>query len=259
MKTRTQKIHDFVQSVEGRRLGRSRSAEQYHLKLKGARGVELGARRIAAAVLGDQDLDPFGAHETDLVFEYERTARQQQTVTRQIGRRLRRIDRSDQIFVLRRDLEGRELQTAHGQEDAAGGRADGACRGLGVRQFCRAIAWARRPQRPTEDNERGSRLARRGGRIGRHAFGERMGRIDDRAEGAGSQEGGETRRAPESADTRGNERRRWIPGAPGKRQNGREGGIFRQSRGKPRRFVGAAEDQNAHEGLSPLLRLGDAQ
>ena len=121
-----------------------------------ARRLDLGVGRGAAAVLGDERLDPLVAHQLKFVGERERAAREDRACSR--GRASisgRPVDRAHDIAVLRRAREGGELQPPLGQKHAfaASARAPSTAASMS-RDFDPAVAVAARPGRAGEDDER---------------------------------------------------------------------------------------------------------
>src|SRR6185437_1493823 len=75
--------------------------------------------RLAAAVLGDDGLDPMRAHQRKLVRLNEGPASGEVGCVWQGKRRIDRIDAADQIKMLRRLQQGRQLVAPKRHQDAA--------------------------------------------------------------------------------------------------------------------------------------------
>ena len=110
-----------------RHVRQGRPADHDHLDAKRPRRGDLAIGRLAAAVLGDDDIDAMVLEQRAFVRLAERPARQQIGRIGHRQRRLDRIDAADEIVMLRRGLEGGDLLPAERQEDPARRRSPSAC------------------------------------------------------------------------------------------------------------------------------------
>ncbi len=210
-----------------------------------SRRFDLGIGRITAAVLGDEDIDPFPCHQRDLIVEREGAARQHEAIVRQFGRRLRRIDAADEIMMDGGRLESRKLQTPDGEKHAARNLAERARRCRGIIDLAPAIAVTRHPRRSREESKRHAGFRASDFRMRRHLLGKRMRRIDDESDRFGLQIRGQPGNAAEAADAKGDRRQHWILGSPGERESWRDARVARKPLGKQPGLRRAAEDQYA--------------
>ncbi len=238
--------------LEPRRLrgGRPSGSLNHHDRdAEDAGRFDLGVGRLAAAILGDHDVDVFGAHQRLFVGEAERSARQDQPMERQRVDVGGRFDRAHEIAMLRRAREGGELRTSLRQEHPAG---------LGTQRLRRrhhrpdldpAVAALPRPRRAGEDEPRDARRLARLSRVARHARGERVGGVDHRVDPFGLEIVAQSRRPAEPADAPGNWRGRGIAGAPGQREDRRHVGAPGERGGQRAGLRRAAENEKAHRFL----------
>ena len=206
---------------------------------------DLAIGRRAAAVLGDDDLDPVCDQKCALSGLFEGAGRQ--NVLRMGYAELRHdgIDAADQIAVLRCAFEMEDLLSADGEENAFRRSAksldciaDGANTGP-------AIAGLRFPHGAAQRKKRNSGPARRDGRIVRDACGKGMGGIDQKVETLGRQKIGKPVAATEAAAAGGNRLCHRLRRASGQRKQAVAIGALRQGSGQLPRFGRAAKDQDA--------------
>ena len=241
---------DVVQRLRFRRL---RPPHDHHLDPEQARRLDLGIGRASAAVLGDEDLDLLVPHQREFVLERERPAREDQPAIGERARLGRRIDRPNDVAVLRRAGEGGELEPPLGQEHGLRRGAERVDRLLHRRDLVPAVAFLSGPWRAGEDDERRRGRAAGGKSVGRHARGEGMGRVDDDVDALGAKIGREALGTPEAADALRDRRRRRIGGRAGERQDGFEIRLAREAARQRARFRRSAEDEQANglQGTAP--------
>jgi len=167
---------------------------------------------------------------------------------RHIERRVYGIDAADQIMVLRRRGERRDLLAPERQEHMArksAKRGDGAG---GVGNFDPAIPCNRGPGRAAQRNQRHfrercgtRRIGGDGGRIG-------MRRIDENIDARGGEMVREPVGAAEAAAAHRDRLRRWRRGAAGKRQRHHKVAAVGEAGGKLPRLRGAAQYEDACHG-----------
>ena len=171
--------HDRIDAVKRFGFGSRGPAHDDDFDLKRARRLDLGIGRAPAAVLCHQRLDPLAFHERELILDRERTARQDQLVIRQGVDFCRPVYRSHDVAMLRRSREGGELQATLRKEDRSGGGPECVDGLLDCRDLDPVVASLARPRRPAEHDKRRADRAAGGGRVGRDAGSERMGRVDN--------------------------------------------------------------------------------
>ncbi len=227
--------HDGVEIMKRLGFGRGRPAHDDDLNPERARRLDFGIGRAPAAVLGDQRFDPLVAHKRGFVSERERPARKDQLAARQRVDLSGPVDRPDEVAMLRRSREGRELQPALRKEDSfwnGSESVDGVIHGLNLDP---AIARLACPWRAGEDNQRRPSRPTGRNRIGRHMRSERMRRVDDPADALGLEIGGQTLDAAEASDALGNRRPNRIGRRPRQRQDWLNTGVLSEP---PRERVG---------------------
>ena len=82
-----------------------------------ARGVDLGARAVAAGISRDDPCDVSRSHQIEIACDGERAARNDDVGDRQRERAIRRIDKSQRIGVLRLGGERRQMLPADREQN----------------------------------------------------------------------------------------------------------------------------------------------
>ena len=139
---------------------------------------EFGARRGAAAVLCHQHLYLSAVDQSQLAFDGERTAGEQDFMVRQVRCRIRWVDRADQILMLRRGGKGGELESPDGEEDPTRRLADGARGSSHVFAFDPSITGLWSPRRSRERHAWNPCFVTRHSGVCRDLLSERMCRVD---------------------------------------------------------------------------------
>lgn len=93
--------------------------DQHDRQTQLPRGIELGARALAACVLGHDPLDLVTAQKLQILGQREGAAGGDRLRPGQ-GQRIGRIDEAQQVVMLRPAREGREMQAPDGEEDPRG-------------------------------------------------------------------------------------------------------------------------------------------
>ena len=180
----------------------------------------------------------------------ERPARGQISRVRHGERRHHRVDAADEIMMLRRLAERRELVAAERDEHAARRKAKRLHGGAHVGDFIPAVAVDRLPCRPAQRDQANVGERRSAGRVERHRRRIRMGGIDQRGDALGAQVGGKTLGPAEPADPRRHRLLRRRGGAAGERErHGKRAAFGEPSRELPR-FRRAAENEDASHGCA---------
>src|SRR5690606_9475397 len=98
--------------LDALRLGKRRAADHDHGEAKRPRRRDLGVGRLATAVAADDPLDGMRRKQRAVAVLVERAARDDIFRARQLRSRLDWIDAANEIGVLRRRLERRDLLAA---------------------------------------------------------------------------------------------------------------------------------------------------
>ncbi len=143
-----------------------------------ARGVDLGARAVAAGISRDDPCDVSRSHQIEIACDGERAARNDDVGDRQRERAIRRIDKSQRIGVLRLGGERRQMLPADREKYACALFGKGVDRGLDIFHLDPAVTRASRPWRALQRDQRDFQQSAGFDRMAAHLGGERMGRID---------------------------------------------------------------------------------
>lgn len=224
--------------------GSGRAGDHDNLDTEQACGLDLGIGRRAAAVLGDDGIDTMLPHQVDFALEREGTTVEDVVDIDKGKRRIDGIDAAHQIEMLWGDLGVMGALTAGRQKDAARGGAKCRNRRRDIRSDMPVIARFGHPFRANEGERADTRAFRSNRGIGRNAFGEGMGGIDQQVIASSRQEVYKPLRTTEAADTDGNRLLGGSLRAARQRQENVE--LFPRGKffGKPARLAGSAEDQN---------------
>lgn len=225
-----------------------RPRDHHHGQAKIARGDQLGARRLAAGILGDDDVDRCPLHERGLSGKIERRPGEQHLEMRQIRRRIGRIDAAQQIMVLRRDLEGGRLKPANGEEDPGRCRAKRQSRAGHIGHLDPAIVGCGSPGRPDDLQQRNASLPGCLHGIGGDARREGMRRIDQKIECLGPERCGKPLDAAKAADPKRQRLGGRRSGASGKRKRRLDPRQTGESAGERSRLTGSSQNEQALHG-----------
>lgn len=240
----TEAIHRGLDRVHG--PGARRAVDEDNGQAKGARGGDLAVGGLAPAVLGHDHLDAPGGEQRALVgLGKGASGEERLRAGRQVGGR-DGLDAADEVGVLRRGAEGRDLLPADGEQDAPGRPAEGRRRRGHVRHADPAVAGARLPRRALQDDEGNGRCGRGPRGVFRDPAREGMGRVHENGDGVGAEPVGEAVRSSEAAHANGGGRKlgRAGPAGEGKRDpEARAGG---KAGGERPGLAGAAKDEDVH-------------
>lgn len=238
--------HDrFIDSLDRGRLGRLWTAQHNDGDAEPAGGGDLAIACRAAAVFGHHDVDGVIEEQHAVIRFAKRPARSQIGGVRQRQRRIDRIDASDQIKVLWRVSERRELAAPKRNEYAARPISQFADRLAHIRRFVPAVATYGKPRRPAERDEVNAGCAGGSGSIGRHDLRIRMRCVDHRIDALFNEIMRQPGGAAETAAPDRHRQRRRRHGPAGERQHNLKIGALGQALGQTARFGGAAEDKDA--------------
>lgn len=229
----------------GRHVRQGRAGDHHHLNTERARRGDLAVGGLAATVLADDGVDTVVEEQLSFVGFGKRAAGENIAGVRHIERGYDRIDAAHEIAVLRRGTERACFLPAERKEDPALPAAQ--CEN-GSRNAVRhrpAVADDARPSRTTQGEQADTGARRRVRRVGGHARGVGMGRVDQQAGRALPEKFGETVHAAEAA-VAGPDALVWRSlGAASQRKQNLGIRALRQPQGDPARFAGTAENKNA--------------
>lgn len=211
----------MTQPVQHLRGGMDNPARRYggpgnhdHRQAQSTRRVQLGARAVAAGILGYDQLNPVALHQRPVLINGERAASDFNRGTRQ-RQLLGRIDQTQQIAMRGAGQKRRKALSANGQEHRPGrlgqGR-DGRCE---IGHALPIIARAGLPGRTLKRQQGHPCIARRRDGIGADLSGEGMGRVDQMCYALRAQIGAQPGRPAKPANAGGYGLRFGRTGAPG--------------------------------------------
>lgn len=224
---------------------RRRAGNHDELGAEETGGLNLGIGGRTAAILGDDSIDAMFPHEFDLALKREGAAVEHICDVRQKERRFDGIDTAHQIKMLRGDLGMMSALASGRKKDAARGGAKCCDCSRDVRHDMPMVAGFRDPFGTDQDDRGNAAACGCSCSIGRNAFGEGMGSIDQKVVAFGRQKIGKALRTAEAADTDGNGLSDRSFRSTGQRQKDIEIVSLGEFGGKPARFPRAAEDENA--------------
>ena len=222
----------------------ARSLDHHHGKAERARGIKLGARSFSAGVLGDDDVDPAAGQKRGVCRHIKWSAGDHNLGIGQWKCFDGRVDKPQQIVVLRFCREGPESLAPDRKEDAARRVWQRGNRPGKITDHGPSVAGARCPRRALERAKPYLRLLAGRDRIAAHHGGERVGRIDDMGDFFGAKIAHKAVDAVKAADTGRKRLRKRRLGSPGVGIDGVET-TFREAPGQDRRFCRAAEKKDA--------------
>ncbi len=222
-----------------------RPADHHHRQCKLARGLDFCRGRIAAGVLGHDDVGAEFRQHGAVAGAVERPARHNHLCITQRQRRARRIDQPHQISVLRMRGECLEMQPPDTEKHAAWHGAECFGRRREIVDLDPVIAGPALPGRALQCQQRHGGGGAGGDRVRTHLRCEGMRGVDDARDLFSNKVVFQAIDAAEAADTPGDRRRRRIFGAAGIGQHRIDAGIVRHRFREPVGVGGAAEDQDA--------------
>jgi hypothetical protein len=211
-----------------------------------SRGLDLCVGRRSAAVLADNDVDAFVAHELLFGRPGERPACKNKSMPRQRHDVSWPIDRAHDVAMLWRPREGRQLQPAVGKQDTSRTISKSPNCRIDVINHNPPIAGLLLPSRPGEGNERNVRTLASAPRMLRDAHCERMGRVDHRIDVLRHEIGEKSIGPAKTANSGRDRRQHGVFSATGERQYRFDGGILAETLRQHAGFSGASKDKNAH-------------
>ncbi len=182
----TKPLHDLGHSFNALAWRNGRAVDQQDRNLQRAGGVQFGARAGAAGVLGNYELNAVAFQQIEVAFQREWATRDDglRVWQRQGGGR---VDKAQQVAVLRMSGKGREILPTDGGENAGRLHRQGGKAGVEIGEVAPDVAGLGLPRPAFKGNEGGS-----GGGAGldgmvAHLGGERVGGVDDMRDSFGLQ------------------------------------------------------------------------
>lgn len=194
-----------------------RAVDHDHGQAKAARCGDLCNRTAAAGILGNDKVDPVVLHQRRIALCSERSPIDGHSAGGEGQRRVRRIDQSQNIVMLRVRRELGQMHPANSQKNAGRGSLQRGNRPCDVRCMGPEIAVLRLPRGAGQGNKRHTRLGTGGNRIAAHLCGKGMGGVDHMGDRFGFQIADQPGLPAKSADAQ------WQRLAFGSRYAPREG------------------------------------
>lgn len=240
-------VHHLVDAPRNRAGRDAGPVDHDDRQAKNPGSNDLGARAVATGVLGDDMGDGMAAHQRQIVLQREGAARDDGMGIGQRQGRGRRIDKAQQVTVLRLTREVVQMHPADGQEHPGRAIGQGAGGGGNVGGMGPAIPGLRLPWLAFQRDERYSRHRRRRDGIGAHPRGEGMGCVDQMRDAFVPQVAHQPLDAAETADAGGQRLRARRLGAASIGQRGVDTGGGKRA-GKAGGVGGAAQEKDARHG-----------
>ena len=229
------------------RRRRQRWARDYHDRdLQLARRMDFGVRRLTARVLADDNINTLRPHERQLIIEIKWPSAQDHLSTRRQTILLRRVDGTDEIAMLGRRPERRDLGSSNGEKNSARLWAKRCHRSIRVGHLAPIVSCRWHPCRTLQSQQRhvqrvggNNGIARNPGCVG-------MGRVDNCVDLFAAHPIDEALGAPKTTDARGATGPQRRFGAPCQGVGRREPAVARQGLGQRVSLCCASEYEDAH-------------
>jgi hypothetical protein len=215
-------------------------------KLSGSRDLAVG--RLAAAVLGDDDLDAVGAQERKLIGFRKRTAIEDVMRADDAIHCCHGIDAAHDVAVLRAGREAPGLLPSDGKKHSARRSVQQSHRVIHILGFDPLVAGLPLPFGPLQPHERHGSGGGSLDSIGGDTCGERVRGVDEHIDLPCPQPFRQPLRAAKAADTHVTGLRQRILRSAGKRQRHAHIAARNEAAGKRACLAGAAEDENMRDG-----------
>ncbi len=228
-----------------RRQGRA--VDHYHPNPQDSCRIKLGPRPAATRILGNDQADPAALQQRQIISRGEGSARDHRFGIRQGQCRRRRIDKAQQVVVLRHPGKGPQILLADRQKNPGPRLGQGRDCCADIFHMVPVIAWFRSPGRALKGQKRGLADGAGFNGIPAHLRREWVGCIDDMSNLFGPEPVRQPRRPAKAADThrqglRGRAFRATGIGKHGIQPRGRDG------MGKLGSFGCAAQNEEACHG-----------
>lgn len=196
----TKPLHHRSHASRDGSLRDHRAVDHHHRQAQGPGSGDLGHGPLASRILCHDDLDPVVAHQGAVAGQVKGPARNDGSGIRQRQGARGRIDKPEEVMVLRPGCEGVEMLPADGKEHPLCRSGKGCNGGWNIGDLRPLIPFASDPGRTFQRDQRNLRGGAGGHRIRAHLRGERVGRVDDMADAFGHQIGGKALSAAKPAD-----------------------------------------------------------
>lgn len=231
--------------IPNRRL-RPRDHDDQQAKLARSRDLAVGG--LAAAVLGNDDLDAVRKQKRVFVGFRKRSAIEDVMRAGDPLSHVHRLDASHDVAVLRTDSEATGFLPSDGEKHRARRFAEQSRRVVDVAGRDPVVAGLRLPWRSLQPHERHGGRTRRLNGIGGDTCGERVRSVDEHVDLPCPQPLRQPLRATEAADAHGTGLRQRVFRSAGERQRHAHIAARNEMTGKHACLAGAAEDENMRDG-----------
>lgn len=192
--------HDLIDATRHVALGQLRPVDHDDRQSQDARRCELGARSLAAGVLGDDERDRVLAQQRQIDFEREGPSSQHGLRIGQGQRLSRRIDQPQQVVVMRAGCKCGQALPADREKDAGWGWGQRSHGGGDVARMPPVIAGHGRPRRALERDVAHARLGTGQDGVAAHLRREGMRGVDQVSDAFGREISDESRDAAKASD-----------------------------------------------------------
>lgn len=243
----TEPRHHVIDSAGHGSVSNCGSGNHDHGQVQAAGGLQLCQSAAAARVFGDDMGDGVGAHQVDVGFNGKRAAIKDDFGIRQGQRIVGRIDKTQQVEMLRLGRKEGKCLLADGEENAGGFRGQGGDGGFSIGDMVPVIALLRRPFRAFVGDQRGVGHPARLNRVAADLGGKWVCGIDDMGDFGVEYVVGETLHTAVAAQSGGQGLPDRVGGASGIGKYGVDACVG-ESVGKRRCLGCATQKKDAHYG-----------
>ena len=191
-----------LDTLDARSVGQGGTFNHDHRHAKLARSVDLGAGATAPGIARHQEFNGARAHQLAVALKRERPARDDDFGIGQRQRTVGRVNKSQDIGVLRLGGEGREMLPADGEKDACAFFRQCRNRGVDIDDLDPMVARYANPRRALQRQEREVRRGAGLDCMPAHLGRERMRRVDYVRDAFLADEVRKSRHAAKAADPR---------------------------------------------------------
>ena len=169
---------DFCRLGNGFRWRQNGAVDQPDRQAERACGLEFRVRALAAGVFGDDQIAAMPPQKRKIAGEIKGAARDFNRDARQGQRCLGRIDKAQEIVMLRLAGKGRQMQPSNGEKHPARRRPEPHSGGFEIGEACPVITGRRRPGWAHQPDQRRAGQGRRRMGVMAHLRGKRMRGVD---------------------------------------------------------------------------------
>ena len=239
----TQPAQDGIGILKDQTLWQRRPIDQDYRQRQFPRGIKLGARALTARILGDDMADAMVPQQGQIARQIKRAARDDRMCVRQ-RQRAWRIDKAQQVMMLRPCAKRGQMQLADGQKHTGRGFGQRGKRACDIGHMGPAIGSSGHPGRTLQRGQRDTGFAAGGRGVPAHLGGKGMCRIDDMGDAFAAQKPHQPLNPAKAADACGQRLRDRGLGAPGIGKHCIHPCV-RQSAGQTAGLCGAAQKKDA--------------